>query len=126
MEKIIHTEDEMIELGRELSKTESCLLLTWRPRSGKSTLVKWFVEWLWLSPEKVTRTAINVIDNKLLHIDAMMCNNKKTKWENIKREMEKYKYIVIEHPKRLERCELKWKKIDIKWKKDEQRIITIS
>jgi len=100
---IIKTPEEMHQLWKSLAKDHKILLLQWELWSGKTTLTKWFAEWLGINPKYVqspTYTYLNVYDDKLLHIDMRRLNEHKElveKW--ILDQMNQYEYIIIERPK---------------------------
>ena len=114
MKKTIYSPEEMHQLWIELSKSESILFLVWNLWSGKTTLTKWFAEWLWIDPKKVqspTYTYVNVYDNKLLHIDMYRLETFEDlveKW--IMDLLNEYEYILIEWPKWTEKLNLSWTK----------------
>ena len=114
MKKIIHSPTEMHQLWIELSKSESALFLIGNLGSGKTTLTKWFAEWLWIDPKKVqspTYTYVNIYDDKLLHIDMYRLETFEDlveKW--IMDLINEYEYILIEWPKWIEKLNLGWTK----------------
>ena len=114
MKKTIHSPAEMHQLWIELSKSESALFLIGNLGSGKTTLTKWFAEWLWIDPKKVqspTYTYVNVYDNKLLHIDMYRLETFEDlveKW--IMDLINEYEYILIEWPKWINNLNLSWTK----------------
>lgn len=69
---LISSPVQMHEFWKSLALKNKVLLLKWDLWAGKTTLIKWFAEWLWIDPEKVqspTYAYVNIYDDKLLHID---------------------------------------------------------
>ena len=69
---LISSPEQMHEFWKSLALKNKVLLLKWDLWAGKTTLIKWFAEWLWIDPEKVqspTYAYVNIYDDKLLHID---------------------------------------------------------
>ena len=100
---LIHSPEEMHEFWKELAKNNKVLLLKWELWAWKTTLIKWFAEWLWINPEKVqspTYAYVNIYDNKLLHIDMYRLSKFEELIEKgILNQISEFEYIVIERPK---------------------------
>ena len=100
---LIHSPEEMHEFWKELAKNNKVLLLKWELWAWKTTLIKWFAEWLWIQPEKVqspTYAYVNIYDNKLLHIDMYRLSKFEELIEKgILNQISEFEYIVIERPK---------------------------
>ncbi len=130
MKNIIHSPEEMHQLGKDLTQSESILFLVWDLWAGKTTFTKWFAEWLWIDPNKVqspTYTYVNIYDEKLLHIDLYRLDSFEDmveKW--IVDLINEYEYILIEWPKRIEKLGLIWTKtLEIKKLSDLEREIEL-
>lgn len=130
MKNIIHSPEEMHQLGKDLAQSESILFLVWDLWAGKTTFTKWFAEWLWIDPNKVqspTYTYVNIYDEKLLHIDLYRLDSFEDmveKW--IVDLINEYEYILIEWPKRIEKLGLSWTKtLEIKKLSDLEREIEL-
>ena len=100
---LIHSPEEMHEFWKELAKNSKVLLLKWELWAWKTTLIKWFAEWLWIQPEKVqspTYAYVNIYDDKLLHIDMYRLSKFDELIEKgILNQISEFEYIVIERPK---------------------------
>jgi len=100
---LIHSPEEMHEFWKELAKNNKVLLLKWELWAWKTTLIKWFAEWLWIQPEKVqspTYAYVNIYDDKLLHIDMYRLSKFDELIEKgILNQISEFEYIVIERPK---------------------------
>ena len=100
---LIHSPEEMYEYWKSLSKKNKVLLLKWELWAWKTTLIKWFAEWLWINPEKVqspTYAYVNIYDDKLLHIDMYRLSSYDElieKW--ILNQISDFDNVVIEWPK---------------------------
>jgi tRNA threonylcarbamoyladenosine biosynthesis protein TsaE len=107
---LIHSPEEMHEYWKSLAKHNKVLLLKWELWAGKTTLIKWFAEWLWIKAEKVqspTYAYINIYDDKLLHIDMYRLSNFDElieKW--ILNQISDFDNIVIERPKWVDELDL--------------------
>lgn len=100
---LIHSPEEMHEFWKELAKNNKVLLLKWELWAWKTTLIKWFAEWLWIQPEKVqspTYAYVNIYDDKLLHIDMYRLSKFDELIEKgILNQISEFECIVIERPK---------------------------
>ena len=100
----------MHEYWKSLVDKSKVLLLKWDLWAWKTTLIKWFAEWLWINPEKVqspTYAYLNIYDGKLLHIDMYRLSSFDEFVEKgILNQISEFDYIVIEWPKREEQLDL--------------------
>ena len=101
--RLIHTPEEMYQLGQELIKKYHIFLLEGDLWAGKTTFTKGLAEGLWISPQKVqspTYTYVNLYDGKLAHIDLYRLEHFDDLVEKgLLTELEENEYIVIEWPK---------------------------
>ena len=103
---IIHSEEEMIELGSRLIQEKKILLLEGDLGAGKTTFTKWVAKWLNIKADDIqspTYTYTNTYGHKLFHMDMYRLESYEEmvkKW--IIHDMENYDYIVIERPKRID------------------------
>jgi tRNA threonylcarbamoyl adenosine modification protein YjeE len=101
---LISSPEEMYELWKSLAKEHKVLLLKWELWAWKTTLIKWFADWLWINAEKVqspTYAYVNIYDDNLLHIDMYRLsdfNELIEKW--ILNQISDFDNVVIEWPKR--------------------------
>ena len=95
--------EEMYNYWKSLSKKNKVLLLKWELWAWKTTLIKWFAEWLWINPEKVqspTYAYVNIYDDKLLHIDMYRLSSYDELIEKgILNQISDFDNVVIEWPK---------------------------
>ena len=100
---LIHSPEEMYNYWKSLSKKNKVLLLKWELWAWKTTLIKWFAEWLWINPEKVqspTYAYVNIYDDKLLHIDMYRLSAYDELIEKgILNQISDFDNVVIEWPK---------------------------
>jgi len=100
---LIHSPEEMYNYWKSLSKKNKVLLLKWELWAWKTTLIKWFAEWLWINPEKVqspTYAYVNIYDDKLLHIDMYRLSAYDELVEKgILNQISDFDNVVIERPK---------------------------
>ena len=100
---LIHSPEEMYNYWKSLSKKNKVLLLKWELWAWKTTLIKWFAEWLWINPEKVqspTYAYVNIYDDKLLHIDMYRLSTFDELVEKgILNQISDFDNVVIERPK---------------------------
>jgi len=100
---LIHSPEEMYNYWKSLSKKNKVLLLKWELWAWKTTLIKWFAEWLWINPEKVqspTYAYVNIYDDKLLHIDMYRLSTYDELIEKgILNQISDFDNVVIERPK---------------------------
>lgn len=100
---LIRSPEEMYNYWKSLSNKNKVLLLKWELWAWKTTLIKWFAEWLWINPEKVqspTYAYVNIYDDKLLHIDMYRLSSYDElieKW--ILNQISDFDNVVIEWPK---------------------------
>lgn len=127
---IINSPQEMIDFGKSLAKNHKKILLYGDLWAGKTTLTKWFAQWLWVDPNIIqspTYTYINTYDDKLIHLDLYRLENIQDlieKW--IQDQMEDFDFVVIEWPKFENYLDLSsYTKITIK-KEWDKRILTIA
>ena len=101
--RLIHTPEEMHQLGKELIQKYQIFLLEGDLWAGKTTFTKGLAEWLWISPQKVqspTYTYVNIYDGKLAHFDLYRLEHFDDLVEKgLLTELEENEYIVIERPK---------------------------
>ena len=107
---LIHSPEEMFEYWKSLSSNNKVLLLKWELWAWKTTLIKWFAEWLWIDSAKVqspTYAYVNIYDNKLLHIDMYRLSSFDEFVEKgILNQISEFDNIVIEWPKREDQLDL--------------------
>ena len=100
---LIRSPEEMYNYWKSLSKKNKVLLLKWELWAWKTTLIKWFAEWLWIDPEKVqspTYAYVNIYDDKLLHIDMYRLSSYDELIEKgILNQISDFDNVVIEWPK---------------------------
>ena len=100
---LIRSPEEMYNYWKSLSNKNKVLLLKWELWAWKTTLIKWFAEWLWINPEKVqspTYAYVNIYDDKLLHIDMYRLSTYDELVEKgILNQISDFDNIVIERPK---------------------------
>ena len=100
---LIRSPEEMYNYWKSLSKKNKVLLLKWELWAWKTTLIKWFAEWLWINPEKVqspTYAYVNIYDDKLLHIDMYRLSTYDELIEKgILNQISDFDNVVIERPK---------------------------
>ncbi len=100
---LIRSPEEMYNYWKSLSKKNKVLLLKWELWAWKTTLIKWFAEWLWINPEKVqspTYAYVNIYDDKLLHIDMYRLSSYDELIEKgILNQISDFDNVVIEWPK---------------------------
>lgn len=100
---LIRSPEEMYNYWKSLSKKNRVLLLKWELWAWKTTLIKWFAEWLWINPEKVqspTYAYVNIYDDKLLHIDMYRLSSYDELIEKgILNQISDFDNVVIEWPK---------------------------
>lgn len=99
----ISSEQEMIDLGKELAQEHSILLLQWELWAGKTALSKGFATGLGIKENKVqspTYAYLNIYDDKLLHIDMYRIETFEDIVEKgILNLIQEHNHIVIERPK---------------------------
>ena len=117
----IATAREMFDLGTELAETEKVILLEAKPRTGKTTLVRWFAHGLWIDFTKVAYWRIKIYENKLVHVD--MARLWKSDEKKLKELLKEYEYIAIEHPRHLEELWIEGKLINITVNEDCTRTV---
>ena len=104
MSVIIHTQQEMEDLGVKLVKNTDKFLLYGELGSGKTTLVKGLAAWLGIDTTQVqspTYTYLHIYEEKLLHIDMRRIETQKQFLElGILELIEHYPFVAIERPKR--------------------------
>ena len=100
---LINSPEQMYEFWKSLALKNKVLLLKWDLWAGKTTLIKWFAEWLWIDPEKVqspTYAYVNIYDDKLLHIDMYRLTTFDELIEKgILNQISDFDNVVIEWPK---------------------------
>ena len=100
---LINSPEQMYEFWKSLALKNNVLLLKWELWAGKTTLIKWFAEWLWIDPEKVqspTYAYVNIYDDKLLHIDMYRLSTFDELIEKgILNQISDFDDVVIEWPK---------------------------
>ena len=100
---LINSPEQMYEFWKSLALKNNVLLLKWELWAGKTTLIKWFAEWLWIDPEKVqspTYAYVNIYDDKLLHIDMYRLSTFDELIEKgILNQISDFDNVVIEWPK---------------------------
>ena len=100
---LIRSPEEMYNYWKSLSNKNKVLLLKWELWAWKTTLIKWFAEWLWIDPEKVqspTYAYVNIYDDKLLHIDMYRLSSYDELIEKgILNQISDFDNVVIEWPK---------------------------
>lgn len=100
---LINSPEQMYEFWKSLALKNKVLLLKWELWAGKTTLIKWFAEWLWIDPEKVqspTYAYVNIYDDKLLHIDMYRLSTFDELIEKgILNQISDFDNVVIEWPK---------------------------
>ena len=100
---LINSPEQMYEFWKSLALKNNVLLLKWELWAGKTTLIKWFAEWLWIDPEKVqspTYAYVNIYDDKLLHIDMYRLTTFDELIEKgILNQISDFDNVVIEWPK---------------------------
>jgi len=100
---LIRSPEEMYNYWKSLSKKNKVLLLKWELWAWKTTLIKWFADWLWINPEKVqspTYAYVNIYDDKLLHIDMYRLSSYDELIEKgILNQISDFDNVVIEWPK---------------------------
>ena len=100
---LIRSPEEMYNYWKSLSNKNKVLLLKWELWAWKTTLIKWFAEWLWINPEKVqspTYAYVNIYDDKLLHIDMYRLSTYDELVEKgILNQISDFDNVVIERPK---------------------------
>ena len=100
---LISSPEQMHEFWKSLALKNKVLLLKWDLWAGKTTLIKWFAEWLWIDPEKVqspTYAYVNIYDDKLLHIDMYRLSAYDELVEKgILNQISDFDNVVIERPK---------------------------
>lgn len=100
---LIRSPEEMYNYWKSLSNKNKVLLLKWELWAWKTTLIKWFAEWLWINPEKVqspTYAYVNIYDDKLLHIDMYRLSTYDELIEKgILNQISDFDNVVIERPK---------------------------
>jgi tRNA threonylcarbamoyl adenosine modification protein YjeE len=104
MKKInISTPQEMHQLWIDLAKKHKKILLYWDLWAGKTTLTKWFAQWLNIDTNKIhspTYTYINIYEDKLLHMDMYRLDefdDLVNKW--ILDQIQEFDNLIIERPK---------------------------
>ena len=101
--KIIHSPQEMFDVGVEMAKKCRVVLLEGQLWAGKTTFIKWFASWLGINPQTVTSptyTYIQTYENKLLHIDMYnIIHFQQLVEKGIVELMHDYDFIAIEWPK---------------------------
>ena len=107
---LINSPEQMYEFWKSLALKNNVLLLKWELWAGKTTLIKWFAEWLWIDPEKVqspTYAYVNIYDDKLLHIDMYRLSTFDELIEKgILNQISDFDNVVIEWPKREDELDL--------------------
>jgi len=107
---LISSPEQMHEFWKSLALKNKVLLLKWDLWAGKTTLIKWFAEWLWIDPEKVqspTYAYVNIYDDKLLHIDMYRLTTFDELIEKgILNQISDFDNVVIEWPKREDKLDL--------------------
>ena len=100
---LIRSPEEMYNYWKSLSNKNKVLLLKWELWAWKTTLIKWFAEWLWINPEKVqspTYAYVNIYDDRLLHIDMYRLSSYDELIEKgILNQISDFDNVVIERPK---------------------------
>lgn len=100
---LINSPEQMYEFWKSLALKNKVLLLKWELWAGKTTLIKWFAEWLWIDSEKVqspTYAYVNIYDDKLLHIDMYRLSTFDELIEKgILNQISDFDNVVIEWPK---------------------------
>lgn len=100
---LIRSPEEMYNYWKSLSKKNKVLLLKWELWAWKTTLIKWFADWLWINPAKVqspTYAYVNIYDDKLLHIDMYRLSSYDELIEKgILNQISDFDNVVIEWPK---------------------------
>lgn len=128
---IISSEQEMFALGKKIIWHGSThILLYGELGAGKTHLVKWLAEGMWLDPNKVkspTFTYVNVYDEKFAHFDLYRLEtyddfvNK-----GLEDLMHQYDYVAIERPKREEMyVEDRWTKVSLAKVSDNEREVEV-
>ena len=126
----IHSEQEMIDLGKQLAQDHSILLLQWELWAGKTALSKWFATGLDILEAKVqspTYAYLNIYDDKLLHIDMYRIQAFNDVVEKgILNLIQEYDHIVIERPTHIDQLGFtKYTLIDIQKISESEREVTI-
>lgn len=110
MERTISSPEAMHQLGFDLAKKTSILLLHWPLGAGKTTLIKGFAQWLGIDPSLVqspTYAYLNSYQNKLLHIDMYRLESLSEAIEKgILDQIAEFDSIVIEWPKWIDALDL--------------------
>lgn len=100
---LIRSPEEMYNYWKSLSNKNKVLLLKWELWAWKTTLIKWFADWLWINPEKVqspTYAYVNIYDDRLLHIDMYRLSSYDELIEKgILNQISDFDNVVIEWPK---------------------------
>ncbi len=127
---IINSAQEMHQFGISLAKEHKVLLLEWDLGSGKTTLAKWFAEWLGIDPNIVqspTYTYINKYQQKLIHVDMRRIKEENELIEKgILDQIDQFDYVVIERPKFTEKLWINGLNIKIKKSSPNTRELEIS
>ncbi len=100
---LIHTVEEMIQLGKQLGSKHPKILLYGNVWVGKTHFTKWFVQNHQIHPEHVTSptyTYLNEYDNRVLHIDMYRIWQSNDLFDKgILDKIDNYDHIIIERPK---------------------------
>ena len=93
----------MFAFGESLAKKPAIFFIQWELWAGKTTLAKWFAQWLGIDPTIVTSptyTYVQEYNNKLLHIDMYNVDTFDELVEKgIVSLIHDYDYVIIEWPK---------------------------
>lgn len=109
---VVYSPQEMQKVWQKIALEHQVIFLNWELWAGKTTFVKWYVEWLGIISDVVhspTYTYMNIYDNKVLHIDMYRLESFEEaveKW--IISHLNDYKYILIERPKWKDKLGLVW------------------
>jgi tRNA threonylcarbamoyladenosine biosynthesis protein TsaE len=103
MSFLIHNAQDMIELWLKFSQEYPKILLHGELGAGKTTLTKWFAQWLDIHPDQVqspTYTYFNIYQDKLVHADLYRLERPEQLIQlGIQESLISYPYLIIERPK---------------------------
>jgi len=127
----IHSEQEMIDFGKQIAKDHKILLLEWELWAGKTALTKWLVTGRGSDVNKVqspTYAYLNIYDNQILHIDMYRLESfEDLVKKGILNQIHEHEYIVIERPKFIDQLGLSaYTQIQIIKTTESEREITLT
>ncbi len=114
---LLETPEAMFALGETLAKEYPILFVEWELWAWKTTLIKWFAQWLGIDATTVTSptyTYIQEYNNKLLHIDMYNVTSfDELVQKGIVALIHEYDRIVIERPKFVDQLGVNWLSVSI-------------